>query len=42
MNFLNDIYAPKYNYYFKNGFVEYQVIFPENSALNAFNDLKKF
>ncbi len=41
MNFLNDIYAPKYNYYFKNGFVEYQVIFPENLALNAFIDLKK-
>ena len=40
MNFLNDIYAPLYNYYFKKGFVEYQVVFPEENALIAFKNLK--
>lgn len=41
MNFLNDMYVPKYNYFFKNGFVEYQVVFDKEQALNAIKNLRK-
>ena len=40
MNFLNDMYVPKYNYFFKNGFIEYQVIFGAKEALKAFQELR--
>ena len=40
MNFLNDMYVPKYNHFFKNGFIEYQVIFGTQEALGAFHELK--
>jgi FAD/FMN-containing dehydrogenase len=40
MNFLNDMYVPKYNYFFKNGFIEYQVVFNKKEALGAFHKLR--
>ena len=40
MNFLGDKYLPLYNNLFKNGFIEYQVIFDKNYYLNAIHEIE--
>ena len=39
MNFLNDINLPIYNYIFKNGFVEYQVVFDSSKFFDGINEI---
>ena len=41
MNFLGDTYLPLYNNFFRNGFIEYQVIFDKEYYLEAINELFK-
>jgi|TARA_B100001964_G_scaffold242926_1_gene319274 FAD/FMN-containing dehydrogenase len=40
MNFLGDKFLPLYNYFFRNGFIEYQVIFDKNDYLKAINEIE--
>lgn len=44
-HYLNDVYIPKYNHFFKNGFFEYQCNIPKKNALDFFtffqNEVKK-
>ena len=40
MNFLGDKYLPLYNNFFRNGFIEYQVIFDKNDYLKAINEIE--
>ena len=41
MNFLGDTYLPLYNNFFRNGFIEYQVIFDKENYIEAINELFK-
>ena len=41
MNFLGDTYLPLYNNFFRNGFIEYQVIFDKDNYIEAINELFK-
>ncbi len=41
MNFLGDKYLPFYNYFFRNGFIEYQVLFDTNNYLKAIKQIEK-
>ena len=41
MNFLLDIYLPKYNFFFKKGFIEYQAVFDTKNTNIALNELRK-
>ena len=41
MNFLGDKYLPFYNHFFRNGFIEYQVIFDKKNYLNAIHEIEK-
>ena len=34
------LFAPVYNYFFRNGFIEYQVIFDKNDYLKAINEIE--
>ena len=36
-HFLNDVFLPEYNYFFKNGFFEYQCNIPKNNGLEFYN-----
>ncbi len=36
-HFLNDVFLPEYNYFFKNGFFEYQCNIPKKNAEEFFN-----
>ena len=40
MNFLGDKYLPFYNNFFRNGFVEYQVIFDSENYLKAIMEIE--
>ena len=40
MNFLGDLNLPLYNYFFKNGFIEYQVIFDKEKYFDAIIELQ--
>jgi len=39
MNFLGDTYLPLYNHFFRNGFIEYQVIFDKKNYLKGINEI---
>ena len=41
MNFLGDKYLPFYNYFFRNGFIEYQVVFDTDNYLEAIKQIEK-
>ena len=41
MNFLGDKYLPLYNNFFKNGFIEYQVIFDKKNYLDGIHEIEK-
>ena len=41
MNFLGDKYLPLYNNFFKNGFIEYQVIFDKKNYLHAIHEIEE-
>jgi len=40
MNFLGDKYLPLYNNFFRNGFIEYQVIFDKKYYLDAIHEIE--
>lgn len=40
MNFLGDLNLPYYNYFFRKGFIEYQVIFDFNKYNNAIKEIE--
>jgi decaprenylphospho-beta-D-ribofuranose 2-oxidase len=41
MNFLGDKYFPFYNNFFRNGFIEYQVLFDANNYLKAIHEIEQ-